>query len=122
MFKRYQYLHLHLQQKKKNECYRHSVGQATNRTNFPVNPSNEPSRAAQEPNRPLTESLEVQESLDNGRNQTTDDFPMPDSDETSVSGPELPAHMPNDDLVDEADQTDKRKLVRLLFAEYTSHS
>ena len=73
----------------------------------------------------------MQETVDDGPNQATDDFPMPDSDETADVGPEfpsdLPRHMPNDDLtegegVDKAHETDPGQLIRLLFAEYTAHS
>ena len=79
----------------------------------------------------MAESLEAQETVDDGPNQATDDFPMPDSDETADAGPELPSelppHMPNDDLtegegVDKADETDPFQLIRLLFAEHTVYS
>lgn len=123
-----QYFHLHLNHRSNRLCYLHSVNQAPNGNFFPVNSSNEPSSAADEP--PLwrlAESLEVQETVDDGPNQATDDFPIQDSDETAEVGPEfppeLPPHMPNEgEEVDKADQTDQGQLIRLLFAEYTAHS
>ena len=104
-FRSSQCFHLHLNQRNNRLCYLQSVNQAPNGNNFPLNSSNEPSSAAEEPpSRPLAESLEVQETVDDGPNQATDDFPMPDSDETAVGGPELPpelpAHMANDDLME----------------------
>jgi len=77
---------------------------------------------------PLAESLEVQETVDDGLNQATDDFPMQNSDDETADGPELPPELPplmaNNDLTEgeEADQTDPGQLIRLLFAEYTAHS
>ena len=121
-FRSSQYFHLHLNHRSNRLCYLHSLNQAPNGNTIPVNSSNEPSTAAEEPpNRLLAESLEVQETVDDGPNQATDDFPMPDSDETADAGPEFPPDMSNDDLtegegVDNADETDPGQLIRLLFA------
>ena len=44
----------------------------------------------EEPNQPFAESLEAQETVDDGLNQATDDFPMQNSDDETADGPELP--------------------------------
>ena len=129
-FRSSQYFNSHLEQRRNRLCYLQLVRQQANNDDFPINSANHPSDSAEEaPNRPAFQAAEVQETVDYGPNQemneAMDDFVMPNADELSVEGPELPpqlpAYMPNVDLPDdeEAPNSDESQLIRLLFAEYT---
>ena len=128
-----QHFNLHLDQRKNRRCYLHSVvRQANNHDGVENSPNNGTDSAEDAPNRPVFQSMEVQETVDYGPNQAMneahDDFIMPNSDALSVEGtklpPQLPLHGRNDALLDseEAPDSDESKLIRHLFVEHAANS